>query len=71
MFSLGSLHVLQFRHTIPKLACEVSWRNVSVSVNGLLSQGDPAMSWRLIQGVTPPSPPDSWERLQLTSVTLS
>ena len=43
---------------------------VNVSVNGCVSLCGPAMNWRLIQGVTLPSPQDSWDRLQLTPVTL-
>lgn len=35
-------------------------------VNLCLSLCGPAMSWRLVQGVTPPSLFDSWDWLQQT-----
>lgn len=45
--------------------------NLSVSANGCLSGRGPAMSWLTAQGVTQPLPYESWERLQLTPMTLS
>lgn len=43
---------------------------VNVSAKSCLSVCGPAKNWRLFQGVTLPSPYDSWERLQQTPVTL-
>lgn len=51
------------------------WRGLGVALtvlhlaHGMRSTGE--MSWRLIQGVTRPSPNDNWERLHLTPATLS
>lgn len=51
---------------------ELSNSSVGVSERaaGCLPLCEPAMNWCLLQGVTQPSPGDSWEGLQLTHVTL-
>lgn len=44
-----------------QLACS---RHVCPGIPGIVSLCGPAVIWQLAQGVTPPSPSDSWDRLQ-------